>query len=45
VVENNNDYQDKIRSYTLRKIDSNVTSYKYDYEKLGFSIQQGIEFR
>jgi hypothetical protein len=45
VMGDNSDYQQKIRSYTIRKNSTEISSYMYDYEKLGFSIQQGIEFR
>ncbi len=44
-VGEENGFMEKIRSYTLRKVGTETLSYKYDYEKLGFAIQQGIEFR
>ncbi|MCA6380195.1 MAG: AAA family ATPase [Cytophagales bacterium] len=46
VVEDDNpDFKKLIRSYTIRKVGSETLSYEYDFEKLDFSIQQGIEFR
>ena len=35
-----------VRSYTLRKLeDGSIKSYQYDFEQLGFAIDQKIEFR
>ena len=37
---------ENIRSYTLRKLENDIVrSYKYDYEKFEFSLEQGIEMR
>jgi AAA15 family ATPase/GTPase len=44
--ETNEKFADNVRSYTLRKIENDIVkSYKYDYEKFEFSIEQGIEIR
>ena len=45
VEEDVTEFQKLIRSYTIRRIGNETLTYKYDFEKLGFSIQQGIEFR
>ncbi len=43
---NNVEFENSVRSYTLRKLENDIVkSYKYDYEKFQFSIEQGIEMR
>ncbi len=45
-IETNQKFAHKVRSYTLRKIENDIVkTYKYDYEKFEFSIEQGIEIR
>lgn len=42
----NTEFENSVRSYTLRKVENDIVkSYKYDYEKFEFSIEQGIEIR
>ena len=39
-------FAENVRSYTLRKLENDIVkSYKYDYEKFEFSIEQNIEIR
>ena len=43
---NNSKFSENVRSYTLRKIENDIVkSYKYDYEKFEFSLEQDIEIR
>ncbi len=39
------DFKNQVQSITIRKTGQEIVAYKYDFDKLGFSIQQGIEFR
>ena len=44
--KSNSDFQDSISSYTIRKNnDGELQSFRYDYDKLNFSIEQNIEIR
>ncbi len=44
-TKSDKEFQDSIRSYTIRKNNEGIYSYKYNYDKFNYSIEQGIEIR